>query len=487
MRSRTRLTLAAGLALTGLAFAPVTNAQLFDGQRDHLQKADADNSVLAAAHAAAVGVAAGNLEGVVVDEPCVDGTAGVYACDGIDLLAYVPLSSFASQDGTDVEASDIWGWTDPETGDEIVLLGTTAGTAVFRVTDPMNPEYLGRVENPGETRRVWQDIKVSGDHAYIVSESTEHGMVVVDLTSLRDLEATTDTTYELATVARYLPAIDSHNLVINTDQEMAYLVGSQVTGSESLWDTVVGLTGLGVDDPIGTPERSTYTADECNEGLHAVDISNPSEPVFAGCWTEDAYIHDAQCALYEGRDAEHVGKHLCLNANEDTVSVVDMTDPTNPTLLSRTTYPGASYVHQGWLTEDQGYFLLGDETDETRGNVDATATMIFDVTDLDDIQLVNKYEHATAVIDHNLYTMDGLVYHSNYEAGLRLTDLDDVANGTLPEVAFFDTYPESDDAAFNGTWSNYPYFASGTVAVSGIGEGLYLLRVQEQVLSTHAE
>jgi choice-of-anchor B domain-containing protein len=113
--------------------------------------------------------------------------------------------------------------------------------------------------------------------------------------------------------------------------------------------------------------------------------------------------------------------------------------------------------------------------------------MIFDVTDLDDIQLINRFEHDTVVIDHNLYTLDGLAYMSNYEAGLRIQDLDDVANGVLTEVAWFDTYPESDNAAFNGTWSNFPFFKSGTVAVSGIGEGLFLLRVQDDVLATYAD
>ena len=30
-------------------------------------------------------------------------------------------------------------------------------------------------------------------------------------------------------------------------------------------------------------------------------------------------------------------------------------------MLSRTGYSGSRVTHQGWLTEDQVYFLLGDE------------------------------------------------------------------------------------------------------------------------------
>jgi hypothetical protein len=34
----------------------------------------------------------------------------------------------------------------------------------------------------------------------------------------------------------------------------------------------------------------------------------------------------------------------------------------------------------------------------------------------------------------------------------------------------------SDAPAFNGAWSNYPYFDSGVVIVSGIEQGLFILR-----------
>ena len=48
----------------------------------------------------------------------------------------------------------------------------------------------------------------------------------------------------------------------------------------------------------------------------------------------------------------------------------------------------------------------------------------------------------------------------------------------LDEVGFFDTYPTSNGRSFNGAWSVYPFFASGTVAVNG-SNGLFLLRPQQ--------
>jgi hypothetical protein len=127
VRTILRAGLAASLVLATIAFAPRTNTQLFDADRQHLRKTDADSAVVAAAFARDAGSVTAALPGTVSGQPCVDGAAGVFACDGVDMLSFIPLASFASTNG-EVEASDIWGWTDPVTADEIVLLGTTAAS-----------------------------------------------------------------------------------------------------------------------------------------------------------------------------------------------------------------------------------------------------------------------------------------------------------------------------------------------------------------------
>jgi hypothetical protein len=136
-------------------------------------------------------------------------------------------------------------------------------------------------------------------------------------------------------------------------------------------------------------------------------------------------------------------------------------------------YNTSAYTHQGWLTEDHRYFVVGDELDEQSSGTN-TRTYFFNVEDLNNPFLEYTYVGSNAAIDHNLYIKDGIAYQSNYHAGLRLLD---VNNPTNPqEVGFIDIYPSSNSAAFNGTWSNYPYFASGVVAVSHIEEGLFLVQ-----------
>jgi choice-of-anchor B domain-containing protein len=103
------------------------------------------------------------------------------------------------------------------------------------------------------------------------------------------------------------------------------------------------------------------------------------------------------------------------------------------------------------------------------------------VGDLEDPQLVNEFLLDSGASDHNLYVRGNFMYQSNYQAGLRILD---ITNPVQPvEVGNFDTAPYSEDAAgFGGSWSNYPYFRSGIIAVSSRNEGLFLLRKQERDL-----
>ena len=73
-----------------------------------------------------------------------------------------------------------------------------------------------------------------------------------------------------------------------------------------------------------------------------------------------------------------------------------------------------------------------------------------------------------------MYSHNGLLFQANYTSGLRVFDID--ANDLNPtEVAFFDTAPSSSATSFNGLWSCYPYFPSGTIIGSDIERGLFVL------------
>jgi len=361
---------------------------------------------------------------------CVDGlAAGLYPCENIDLLATLGTNQVGGGD-----MNDIWGWTDPLDGKEYVLLGRTTGTAFIDISDPLNPIYLGNL-NTETTSSLWRDIKVYDNHAFIVSEAGGHGMQVFDLTRLRNVS---NPPINFTTDALYSGFGNAHNIVINEESGRAYGVGTNTASG----------------------------------GLHIVNISNPLNPTILGTFAEDGYTHDAQVVNYIGDDPQYQGREIAFACNENTVTIVDVTDPTDATLIAAEGYSGSAYTHQGWLTEDHKYFVVGDELDEQNFGVN-TKTYFFNVEDLDNPFLANTYTASTAAIDHNLYIKDGIAYQSNYRAGLRMLDVNNPLNPQ--EVGFFDLYPSSDSPSDNGTWSNYPYFASGVVAVSHIEEGLFLL------------
>lgn len=359
--------------------------------------------------------------------PCVNGFADIYPCSHVDLLSFLPLADIGGGEG-----SSIWGWTDLATNKEYALMGRSSGTAFVDITDPVNPVYVGDL--PTETYdSSWREMKTFRHFALIVCDLCgAHGMQIFDLTRLRGVS---DPPVTFDADAHYLGFGTAHTLTVNEETGFAYANGG----------------------------------DECGGGLHFVDLQDPLNPTYAGCFWDDGYTHDSQCVIYRGPDLDYQGREVCFASNEDSMTIVDVTDKANPVMISRTTYSRTGYTHQGWLTENHRLFALDDELDEILYGFN-TRTRYFRVTDLDAPVLQGVYSQSTPAIDHNLFFRGNLLYQSNYRAGLR------IISPPNTEVGYFDIYPANDAASFNGAWSNYPFFASGVVIVSGIEQGLFVLQ-----------
>ncbi|MEP7325944.1 MAG: choice-of-anchor B family protein [Gemmatimonadota bacterium] len=383
---------------------------------------------------------------------CGQGNVGVFECRNINLFAFLPIAEIGGKRG--VQLNDLWGWTDPSNGREYALVGRIDGTSFVDITDPTHPRMVGDLpKTPGSPASAWRDIKVYKDHAYIVADgAAAHGMQVFDLTRLRSVGSTPevftpDTTYDRIHSA--------HNIVIDTVSGFAYAVGAN-SGGET-----------------------------CGGALHMIDIREPAHPKFAGCFGDPGtglqhtgYTHDAQCVVYSGPDSAYRGHQICFNSSETALGIADVTDKANPRAISHAAYPNVAYSHQGWLTDDQHYFYMDDEGDEAAGTVAGTRTLIWDVSDLDDPVMAGEFIQEVKSIDHNLYIKGDLMYESNYTSGLRIIDISDRLKPRL--VGNFDTTPTGENLpVFEGSWSNYPYFKSGTIAVTSIGEGLFLLQGPE--------
>jgi len=367
--------------------------------------------------------------------PCENGMAGDFPCNGFDLLGRVTLFEFSAS-----AANDIWGWTDSTTGNEYALVGLDNGTAFVDITNDGNPIYLGKLSS-ATSSSPWRDVKVYQDYAMIVSEAAGHGMQIFDLTQLRNVE---NPPISFSATARYTGIGNAHNVVINEEMGFAY--------------------------PVGTARN-----DEFNGGVHFVDIQNPLSPTGVGGYGVNGYTHDAQVITYNGPDADYTGSEIFIGSNETQIAIADITDKANPIEISTLNYNQLGYTHQGWFTEDQRFFILGDELDELDFGF-RSRTLVFDVQDLDNPVLHTTYTGSTAAIDHNGYVLGDEFFLANYTAGVRVLDISDIENENISEIGFFDTFPSNDATQFDGVWSVYPYFESGKILVNDINTGLFIIR-----------
>jgi choice-of-anchor B domain-containing protein len=374
--------------------------------------------------------------------PCVDGMADGYPCSNIDLLAFVPKSDFGSG-----LTNSLWGWVDPDNGDEYALIGADDGVVFYRLNpDPTHPVYVGKLLTfAGDS--LWRDVRVYQNYAYVGSDNNPgHGLQIFDLTRLRGL--TTPQDFPAAGDGHYNGFGSSHTLSVNVD---------------------TGYLGVAGGDHF-------CPGDSEDGGLQLLDLSNPTNPTLAACVNTDGYTHEAQCFVYHGPDTAYDGHDICFNSDgwSGHLAIVDANDKNALQSLSITSYVGSSFTHQGWLSDDHRYFLVNDELDEEDHGHDAR-TYVFDVSDLDSPVLVGFHQHDLSVIDHNLYVHGQYVFESNYEAGLRILRIDNLSAAELTEVAFFDLYPGSNTKNFNGNWNNY-LFPSGNVIATSIDEGFFVLQ-----------
>ncbi|KAK2604128.1 hypothetical protein N8I77_007083 [Diaporthe amygdali] len=412
---------------------------------------------------------------------CIDGLAAAipgdanntFRCNNIDLYHFLSHADLGSTQGF---GSSSWGWTS-EDGREFVAIGQYDGTAFAEITSEGKLLYLGRLPQYDPIGSRWREIRTLGDLAIIGSEAIVHGVQIFDMKKLLDLDPASPTVFtqeDLTGHFNKLPVGRTHNIVVN--EELGYAIAAGSVGGN---ETVRNRDNL-----------------PCRGGLIFINMTDPSNPTTPGCAAGDGYVHDAQCLVYRGPDARYQGRDICYGYNEDTLTIYDVTNKSGnfTKLISRTSYTGAKYIHQGAVLDisNQEFLVLDDELDERDGTEGPATnklpiTYIFDIRDLESPKLTGYYEGKTRSIDHNQYIVDGYNYQSNYGAGLRVLDVSSIpSNPTgagVCEAGFFDIHPEDDGAeggglvAFLGTWSSYAYFKSGFIYINTIERGSFVVKM----------
>ncbi len=347
----------------------------------------------------------------------------VYPRANIEFLSRVSAAEFGA---SAMRGNDCWGYVSPS-GREYALMGLDTATGIVDITDPINPNIITTIPHAPST---WSDIKTYQNYAYVVNESGG-GMQVIDLSQVDAGVATLLSSFTDAGLAT------AHNLTINEESGFAYLTGANGPAN----------------------------------GLVVLSLFDPEQPQLAGTYS-DAYVHDAQVVtIPDGPFSREIA--FCF-AGGVGIDVVDVTIKSNIHRLTRVTYPGLSYSHQGWYDAASQMLYVNDELDELGGFTATTLTRVFDVSDLSNVQPAGSFTTGLPAIDHNLYVHNGFVFEANYKSGLWIFDANHDPANPLP-TGVFDTQPSDNSAGFSGAWSVYPYLPSGTVLVSDIERGLFVL------------
>jgi choice-of-anchor B domain-containing protein len=384
---------------------------------------------------------------------CVQGFAGQFPCRNVDFLAQISLNQFASQPGS---ASNVWGFVDLNDNREYAVIGLRNGTSVVEVTDPVNPRQVATIpglESPWREVKIYQEFHVPTNRfrafAYITTEASNAGLQVINLGGLPANVTLATTLFDTATQhTAYISNIDySTNMALPGAEAFLWLAGSNVG----------------------------------NGSWRVYSLANPAQPQFIRQAPGGSqYVHDATSLLItDERTTQCAQAHnpceIYVDFNENTVDLWDVTDKTAPVRLSSTTYSDASYTHSGWPTTNQRRIFVHDETEEIQRGL-FTQIYTMNVDDLLNPFIVASYQGPDTTTDHNGYTKGSLLYVSHYRRGLVVFDVS--VPEALREVAHFDTFlaPAANAAGTDGAWGVYPFFPSGTVVVSDISNGLFVLR-----------
>lgn len=319
--------------------------------------------------------------------------------------------------------NDIWGYE--ADGREYAIMGTTAGTHIFDITNAGQESEVAFIEGAVTgTQMVHRDFHTYGGYLYTVADEGPSTLQIIDL---HNLPNSVEVVYDSSALIQR-----AHNIFIDEDAGILYRCG----GNHQL-------SLYSLDDPI-----DPTLIINCQ-----TDVSGWSQSVG---YLHDIYVED--------------GIAYC-NTGGNGLWIVDFSTPTDPvTLGSLTDYEDQGYNHSGWLHNSGNIYALADETHGMRIKI----LDVSDETDIEVISLIGSGVHDFS-IPHNLIYQDDFLHVAYYVDGYYVWNM---ANPSNPQLfAFYDTSDWPHSLGYKGAWGVYPFLSSGKILVSDMQEGLFVLEL----------
>lgn len=324
--------------------------------------------------------------------------------------------------GYSQDLNDVWGYVAPD-GTEYALVGTRTGLSIVSLADPDNISEVAFISGDAST---WRDMKTYNEYAYVVADSGNDGLLIVDLSGLP--ASVTHQYYNVPVGGGNLT--QSHNIYIDTDNGLAYLAGSNLNSG-----------GMVILDVASTPGQAIHVANAPNTYSHDV-------------YVQDDVMYASE--IYEGE-----------------IRLYDVADINNISAIGAEVTP-LDFTHNAWSNAAATHVWTTDE----KANAPTAA---YDITDPTNPTLVSEFfpprSVNTGTIPHNVHVQDNYLIISHYTDGLEIVDASVPENPV--EVAYYDTW-SGGNGGFNGCWGAYPFLPSGLVLATDIDNGLYVVEVTYQ-------
>ncbi len=311
--------------------------------------------------------------------------------------------------------NEIWGVVVNDR--EFAIIGSTDGTHIFDVTDPVNSIMVayvaGEYQGDGVIHRDYHDYQ---GYLYIVCDEG-WDVSTLQIVDISDLPNSVSVVYDSNDLLNTV-----HNIFIDTTSARLYTTSGKV---------------LSIEDP-----------------------ENPTLLYSTG----DLYLHD----LYVRNDTVYANTGGSLKVYD--FSMMSETNQTHEEIGALLSYPNQGYNHSGWLSADGDYYVMADETHGMKMKM----VDVSDLTNMTGVSLFNS-EVDPMSVPHNQIIHGDYVYTAHYHDGLYVHDISDASNPSL--VAFYDTFSPEHHDSYMGAWGVYPFLPSGNILVSDMQTGLYVLGV----------
>ena len=344
----------------------------------------------------------------------------LYSQQNTNLLFHWQDTTLVGSNAYNNTYNEIWGLN--INGSEIAVIGSTAGTHFFDVSNPLVSTEVafvaGAYTGPGVIHRDYHDFD---GYLYIVcDEGSPSTLQIVDISNL---PTSVNIVYDSNNLLNKV-----HNIFIDTATAKLYACAT-------------------------------------GDAMEVFSLTNPDNPTLIYTYNDVGHVHDA----YVKNDTAF------LNCGNDGLRIMDFTMVNNSgdtpvELASYTSYPDAGYNHSGWLTDDGTIYAMQDENH-------GYDVKILDVSDYSNISVLATFNSGVDPnsMAHNGIIKDDLLYIAYYHDGLRVFDISNPSNPI--QVNYYDTYLPNNHNSYKGAWGVYPYLNSGNVLVSDMQTGLYVFEL----------